>query len=63
MMDLADALTPRESRDGQVEAAQAQADAVADAIGRLTALLVEKGAITLDEAKSACGAYDDITPI
>lgn len=63
-MELEDALTPESSSDrgGVAERAQDQADANAKAIGRLAALLVDRRLISLDEACTACGIYDTVTP-
>ena len=56
------ALTPYSHYDegGVAESAQHQADAASEAIGVLLAYLVEKGHLTLDEAKEIAGVYDDI---
>jgi hypothetical protein len=62
IMDLSDALTPVVYRDGQVEQAQAGADVALACIGRLAALLVESGALTLAQVSDACGIYG-ITPL
>lgn len=60
-VELSSALEPAPFYDGGViEAAQAKAEACAVAIGKLTALLVEKGLVTLDEAKHATGVYTNI---
>jgi hypothetical protein len=60
-IELSNALRPTAWLDdhcGNAEAAKAQADCNAEAIGKLAALLVEKGVIDLDEATHACGVVN-----
>lgn len=45
---------------GAIEQAQEDATAACAAVGRLTALLVEKGVLTLDEAVTAMGIGDTV---
>lgn len=59
--ELSDVLTPQANSDGgAIEEATALARATAEAVGKLAALLVERGHITLDEATVACGVWHDV---
>lgn len=63
VMLLENALTPEPCYDGgSLERAQAQSELNALCIGRLAAIMVEKGICTIDEAKDACGIWPDIEP-
>lgn len=61
VMELSQALTPTYDSDrGIAEDAQGLAQKNSEILGRLTAALVEKNVIDLDEAKTICGIYDEI---
>jgi hypothetical protein len=58
-MELSAALAPEACHDGGVaEHALALAQKNSEVIGRLAALMVERGVISFDEAKHACEAYN-----
>lgn len=58
-IELAEALQPVSHADstGAAERAWDQAEANAEAIGKLAALLVEKGALSIKEAIEACDPW------
>lgn len=66
-MSLEQALQPSGYRGydsgGAIEQAQSDATAACEAVGRLTALLVEKGVLTLEEGVSAMGINDKVEAI
>jgi hypothetical protein len=59
---LETALTPTAYQDGgQLEDIKSQTTANAEAIGKLLALLVERKALTLDEAAEIANVTDELT--
>lgn len=57
VMDLAQALRPRESEGGQIERLERLVERQAEIIGRMAALMVEKEWIDLDCATDFVGEY------